>query len=454
MITKPTIYLHIGAGKTGSTTIQVWLKSVESALAESGYLIFDTDFEPGAQHDRLSNQQAYFHSVLQNGKSGVDAFHEKFRKNLDYMRENGYHSAVMSAENLINQWSKAHNWFAPYKDECNWKIIAYVRNQPYYIVSAWKEWGYWNKNFEESFDGQYHHANWFENIKPWDNTFGSENIYLGILEKHCLVDGLLHHDFASAINMYEITANNNELVYANPSINNQTALFFARVRQNYLDSNPLIKSKVTKFKKNTNESDDTVDIHVVDNLQSMFHYKPLVIKNASVSGTREFNSQLSLYSQNMLDSIYARFEESNRELLARYRPEIAPDVAFPRIIYDTTSDFSDMQLLLHGFHLTFESINSSSTKFEALEKEFYVKVNQVNQLKHKVANLELQVEALLKHHHDIKYLWEVTMEHDRSIKYLQSQINFHNLLNRPFQQVKRVIDWITNRILRHPPERK
>lgn len=415
MSTKPTIYLHIGAGKTGSTTIQVWLKSVEAALAEAGYIIFDTNFNPGAQHDQLSNQQQYFHTVLMNGPQGIESFQQQFRQNLTYMREHGFHSAVMSAENLFNHWTGAHKWFEPFIDECNWKIIAYVRNQPYYVISAWKEWGYWRQNFEDLLAGEIH-ADWLKALKTWDDTFGRENIYLGILEKRYLVDELLHHDFATAINTPHIIADDHDLVYANPSINNRSALLFSKIRHQYIARNPSAAAISNLHKLNLKETRIHNALKHNAKLNSMFHFKPLVISHAQVAGTQEFDSTLSLFNQDMLDRMHAMFAESNRELLARYRPDVDVDVAFPRIIHTANVEVSEYDLVLHGFHIAFESLNS-------LDKQLDAKIKQLNRLQLQINALETEVEDLLENRRSIGQVWKSTVAHDEAIAHLQAQID-------------------------------
>lgn len=442
MSTKPTIYLHIGAGKTGSTTIQVWLKSVESELAHSGYLVFDTKFEPGVRHDLLSNQQEYFHDVLKKGTSGVESFQAQFRKNLTYMQEHGFHSAVMSAENLFNHWTNAHTWFTPFIDECNWKIIAYVRNQPYYIISAWKEWGYWRQDFEELLAGELH-ANWTKALAAWDTTFGRNNIYLGILEKSCLVDGLLHHDFAVAINTPHIIANDQKLVYANPSINNRSAVLFSKIRHEYLQRNPQAKSINDIIPTDSTETRIQRILAHNAKLNEMFHFKPLVVRHAPVSGTQEYDSPLSLVNQTMLDRIHEMFAESNRELLQRYRPDISPEVAFPRITTTETRTFSDHELYLHGFHIAFESLNSTYASIDMLEDQLKAKIKQLHQLQQQINTLESQVAGLMKSHKNIGFVWQSTVEHTKAIAHLQSQIDqLYALINRPFRNLQRILDWI------------
>ena len=435
MYIKPTIYLHIGAGKTGSTSIQIWLKNSEVELAEAGYIIFDTDFKPTAQHVKISNQQDYFHNVLMHGSEGIESFQHQFRQNLSYMAENGFHSAIISAENLINPWINAHTWFLPFIDECNWKIIAYVRNQPNYIISAWKEWGYWINNFDDVLDGTIRtQANWLNSLKPWDDAFGQKNIYLGVLDKSCLVDGLLHHDFAAAINLTSIVAHDQNLVHANKSINNQTALLFAKIRHKYLARHPELQAIVSKQKMTNREY--TIQQRFINNskLKRMFHKKKLVVSYAPFAGTLESGSSLSLVNQNILDQIHATYADSNHELLARYRPDIDIEQAFPRVIHDSDVKISDEDLIFHGFHLFFEMSESFQTQLK----------NFQTPLKNLAARSTIQQ----KH---VRELNNVIMEQQKSIKYLQSQ---HDIVQtqlsqaqQQFSKVQQQIDELQNQLI-------
>lgn len=426
MSSKPTIYLHIGAGKTGSTTIQVWLKSVEVDLNNAGYVIFDTNFEPGVQNDKLSNQQQYFHKVLMDGHEGVSAFHEKFRQNLAFMSTHGFHSAIISAENLINHWMEAHQWFTPFIHECNWKIIAYVRNQPYYIISAWKEWGYWRQSFDEYLSENIKY-NWLIALKSWDDTFGTNNIYLGILDKRCLVNELLHHDFATAINTPHIIANKHDLIYANPSINNRTAQLFSKIRQQYAARNPQAATiNETPVSSNDISIQNTQKNYA--KLSSLYHFKPLIVGYAPDAGVQEFDSPLSLVNQEILDSIYDLFKESNQNLLMRYRPDVDPEVAFPRIIYNSDIEISEHELVLHGFHLAFESLVSIQKDLNKLQQQFA--------LLHK------------EYYTSVTHIWNITTLHEQSINHLQTQIDQLNQLlqlrsNKSLRITQTIKQWIS-----------
>ncbi|MBM4413266.1 MAG: hypothetical protein FJ040_07480 [Chloroflexi bacterium] len=313
MYTKPTIYLHIGAGKTGSTSIQVWLKEVESVLADSGYLVFDTNFEPSAQHSPLSNQQEYFHSIFLQGDVGIKSFQQQFRKNLHYMQEHGYHSAVMSAENLLNPWLQAHKLFDPFINDCTWKIIVYVRNQPEYLISAWKQWGYINHDFE-TYVSNHSLADWMSIITAWDTLFGKDAIYVGTLTASLLKNGFLTHDFANAIGVPQIALQHQADIQTNPSINFQTTLLLAKIRRQFLQNNPhFLTNHHAPTSPNKHEDKSDIQETILKNAQlnMLLSYKSMLTQHAAYTSLQKFNSTIAFVEQTSLDTIHAAYNASN-----------------------------------------------------------------------------------------------------------------------------------------------
>ncbi|MEY3990802.1 MAG: hypothetical protein RI985_1883 [Chloroflexota bacterium] len=201
MVYKPTIYVHIGAGKTGSSTIQRFLKMHEEHLKYAGYLIFNSNFQPHTGNESLSIQQSYFEKLNINNPDRIGMFARQFKENLLYMQVNGYKAAVISAENLINDWEYFIDLFKPVLHLCNWKIIAYVRNQPQYLESSWKEWGYLhNTNMQHWLEeGIGKIANWTAQLSMWEQAFGSENVTVRVLDKRFLHQASLASDFARQI---------------------------------------------------------------------------------------------------------------------------------------------------------------------------------------------------------------------------------------------------------------
>jgi hypothetical protein len=136
MIDRITIHLHIGAGKTGSTSIQHMLRIMSAELLNQGYLVFNKRFEPHATADQNSEQQTYFNELIATGDIGYQAFVTQMRRNLAYMHKHNIKHAIISAECLMNYWSDFPRFFEEFVDEVDWQIIAYVRNQPEFLLSS------------------------------------------------------------------------------------------------------------------------------------------------------------------------------------------------------------------------------------------------------------------------------------------------------------------------------
>ncbi|MFZ9858666.1 MAG: hypothetical protein ACO3F2_10115 [Roseiflexaceae bacterium] len=409
MNTKPTIYLHIGAGKTGTSTIQSWLKQNQQNLHDQGYLIFDSDFSPNPVNNMMSNQQMFFQRVQQDQENGKSIFQSQLRNNIDYMRENNYHSAIISAELILVSFPQLSTWIAPFIDECNWKIIAYVRNQPQYLISAWKEWGYWQYNFDEMFQKTKHmNANWYKLLDNWSQVFGTDRIYVGIFDKQCLVNESIIEDFAKATNVAHLIEDSSTEIKANPSLNNKTALLLSNIRKHNLQR--VSKNYIKPNRSNYTSQKEFRDANreYFRELRETFQTKQIFINSARITSTQEHDSSLSLATQAQLDFIYDQFKDSNAELIATYRPDVDIDIAFPHITSKNHVDYTDTEILYYGFQIMSE-----------ITEDFMEQIKTQNEII-KIQNTRIQsLEQLL--HQNIQQLLNYTSAHDTSLFEVQKQ---------------------------------
>lgn len=409
MNTKPTIYLHIGAGKTGTTSIQTWLKQSQHHLHENGYLIFDSNFTPNPVNGLMSNQQQFFQNINQYTDGGISAFQSQFRENLSYMRAHNYHSAVISAEFILISLPQLSTWLTPFLEECTWKIIVYVRNQPQYLISSWKEWGYWQYSFDDMFSHSSHlRANWYELIQPWATIFRKDQLYVGIFDSAYLINQSIIHDFITAINLPHLVADSVRHISTNPSLNNKSALLLNNIRAHNLQRPSKVHVKPKRADFATDEAySDAVRIYT-KKLRERFQLKPILINRARTTSTEEHDSAYSLATQDQLDFIYERFKESNAKLIAEYRPDIDATAAFPRVITNNHVNYTDSEIIYHGFQLMLE-----------VTHEF------MNQQKKQNEHLQLQSEQIrtinqkLQHH--TQQLWSSMQSHDESLTNVHEQ---------------------------------
>ena len=201
-----TIYLHIGATKTGSTALQRFLEQSFSKLLEFGILYpnfrsedISTPMQPG---------QNYWHGYYFEETDGSGDL-ELFKKCIQYCREHSLHSIVISNDDFLIRWPDRIGQLAG-KLDANIKIICYVRRQDHYFEAAWKQWGHKfvaaNDLFASLEDPQY--VNWFsanfmdwhKAIAPWAKNFGIENLIVWPYEKEQMPEGILP-DFLNKINV-------------------------------------------------------------------------------------------------------------------------------------------------------------------------------------------------------------------------------------------------------------
>lgn len=410
MTIKPTIYLHIGAGKTGTTSIQTWLKRNEQQLREQKCLIFDSHFRPNHIDGMMSNQQRFFQDIIKYPDGGESQFQSRFRDNLAYMRLHNFESAIISAELIMTALPQLTRWLEPFLNECNWKIIAYVRNQPHYLISGWKEWGYWQHSFDDMFEEtRYLRANWLEMLKPWASVFGADRIYLGIFENTYLVNQSIIHDFATAINTPHLVHSEHSEIQTNPSLSNKSAIFLSNIRH--------YTTQRTNQRYEMPNRSDFADLytyqsayrHYVEHKREDFQLKPLLLYNARHVSTYEPDNALSIATQTQLDMIYDLFKDSNRELLSQYRPDVNIDIAFPRVLSTQKIEYTENELNYHGFSLLLEMIKG----INAHDKN---QTQMIKQQSEQLATLHTNL------HNQTRALWNVN--HIQYENFVQIQTQF------------------------------
>src|SRR5262249_40429884 len=123
--------------KTGSTSLQWYLRRNAETLAKNGVLVPGIDMSPASPVE--GQQVQFFEKLVPIDAAGRRFFLEKITKLVDHARENDSTDIVLSAENLSN--SKGfEQLFVNISQITPVKIIAYIRRQDDYIISAWKQW--------------------------------------------------------------------------------------------------------------------------------------------------------------------------------------------------------------------------------------------------------------------------------------------------------------------------
>jgi len=194
------LYIHIGAGKCGSTALQHFLWRNVAKLAESSILIPSTKLT--FDGNEFGNQIWFFQHLLKREPREARGVVQKRLKTLKgHMEKSGFHTVIISAENLSNPVG-FETLFSECDDFFDVKIMFYIRRQDDFLLSAWKQWGL---KISESFDAWLSNDTWFPNkclwgdwhryLRPWEKMFGRERIMLRRYAPDKLVDGDVVKDF-------------------------------------------------------------------------------------------------------------------------------------------------------------------------------------------------------------------------------------------------------------------
>ncbi len=327
------LILHVGAGKTGSTAIQDFLRDNAAKLRSAGVLV--PDMELGLDGRVVGAQIAFFNTLAKGPDSGR-VVSDSLRSLRAYMKQHGLQTLVISAENLMyasvapSVWSVALDLF-------DVQVVAYVRRQDDFILSSWHQWGL---KAHESFDrylaecvGRY--GDWFRYLAPWEEAVGRERIFVRRFQKSALVDGDVVADFLSVTGL-QIHGLQPRRSLANQSVDEHLGAMAHRARDLFPSPH------------NPGPYND---------IEFAMGRKPVKAYRGSI-----------LLSFEARQSILAAYDESNRLLRERYFPDLPPaEPLFEPLRIEEVVTVTDAERLQCQQDILFRSIVGLSRRVRSLE---------------------------------------------------------------------------------------
>lgn len=214
------VVLHLGMGKTGSSTIQAFLRHNAPVLRTAGLVAFG----PG-------QIQPCPHLDLQDTTRFLDALQALRRQ----VRDLGADGVIWSLEGLgTRQFLADPARLAALVRELpadDVRIVIYLRRQDTFAASAYLQWNVVHKSYPgpvQPFDTRFPsvygepdgapiadtNLNLFAIVEPWVEAYGLSRVQVRPLERAQLVDGDLLRDFVAAAGLpalpygYAIAAHN------------------------------------------------------------------------------------------------------------------------------------------------------------------------------------------------------------------------------------------------------
>lgn len=192
------LFLHIGSGKTGTTSIQFMLSQNKEKLLENGYLYSTKGYlaEPN-HHDLVSTP---FDDKM------WDKDKEKYKDLLYIFEKSSASTMIISTEKLLGAPAYYINNLKTMFDSFDVKVVVYVRNQVDLLPSIYLQrqqdlTADYKKNFSGFFD--FYKDVWGNDskiiIENWLTSFGRENILVRVYDKETLQGGDACADFAKVL---------------------------------------------------------------------------------------------------------------------------------------------------------------------------------------------------------------------------------------------------------------
>lgn len=305
----PTIYLHIGMPKTGTTFLQKTLLDNNEVLKKYGYDFPDIGIE---FENALPRRNAHFlippvtneFGIVKTGR--LDSVYEAGVAKIREILQNT--ANIILSDEMIYVWSGEYlERFKKDMAECNCvvKAIVYLRRQDTFIQSYWNQLVKTSSTkrafraFTTDQRTDYYRLHYDKGIEHFANIFGEENMIVRIYENGQFggrYNNLLS-DFLETVGLGEIdekeefvfdTSDDNQTKIVNPSLN---GLYIHTKR--LLDRNPYFCDKtnfsISRLYEISQEDDN--------------------IKNTAAENLMTYEEKLEYLS---------RFEESNKAVADKY----------------------------------------------------------------------------------------------------------------------------------------
>ncbi|MCK9236795.1 MAG: glycosyltransferase [Thiopseudomonas sp.] len=299
---KKTLYLHIGLPKTGTTAIQNFFCTNDSALKEKQKFLYPKfgRWKDGSHHQiAFSLQETDFYPWLdESAQIGY------LRDLINEIENSGCDRFLLSSEcfHLYNN----STFIQMFKDRYKIKIICYLRQRSEYLVSIYKQnvrdITYREKrSFIDFMETETHKLNYSNMLQPWLQMVEKEDFLIRNYAKQKLVGGAILSDFMTSLGLEIVELPTHDKKF-NMSLT-PVEIEYKRMINCFVDKqSPLLVQALQDYCAN-NENLETIDYltsEQVHNLDISFHEDDLQLTHLFVNSNFSSATHNSKTSSNKL----------------------------------------------------------------------------------------------------------------------------------------------------------
>ncbi len=193
----PRLTVHIGALKTGSSAIQMFLNRNCETLRCAGIVIPDQEME---SRQPVTGDQVFFFDRRRD-RAPQDAGEEMLEKLSGLFSDGNVRQVVISAENLADPSGEFARWFERVPAAYETEVVIYLRRQDDLLISAWQQW--YAKVTDDIWDDLWSWlltcvgvlGDWRIVLQHWERAVGRERMRVRLYEPRHLLGGDTVTDF-------------------------------------------------------------------------------------------------------------------------------------------------------------------------------------------------------------------------------------------------------------------
>ncbi|NRB19372.1 MAG: hypothetical protein HRU33_17825 [Rhodobacteraceae bacterium] len=234
-------FLHIGPGKSGTTTLQKFLSVNRETLRGRGYLVPKS---PGPlRHFKLllyefNDKRTVKQPSWKNRNPTPADFRREFSQQFaDEIRSCGLPKVILSDEGLCrlnpNEIRRLQSLLSDHFDKIT--IISYLRRQDDHVTSRYQQvvkTGGSVLTFSEYLKGRHPQYLYADLLARWAEVFGREALVPRIFDKQAFFGGSLIADFLSCVGLHD-AANFEDVKTLNTSLDAASTEFLRRYKMVY-----------------------------------------------------------------------------------------------------------------------------------------------------------------------------------------------------------------------------